>query len=184
MDGHAPIRLLIILAAAEDDETNTDELRLARLAPPYYLFKDVPADVVLASPEGGAPRMAGRLSAIDEHDSCSKRFMADRAARDDLADTLRLDQIVIEDFEAAFCIGFSGAIWDVDNPVVARVISGFLASGKPVALIPGQRLALAPAGAGAGLLIIGDSAQSPVLAAHALLEIVLERRRGEVVASA
>ncbi len=182
MDGYAPIRLLIILAAAEDDDNN-GELHLARLAPPYYLFKDMLADVVLASPLGGAPLMVGGPGQDPRHDEGTRRFVADRLARDDLADTLRLDQIVVDDFDAAFCIGFSGSIWEADNLGVASIIGTFLNEGKPVAIIPGQRLDMAPHGAGAGLLIVGDSQETPLLAAHALLEIVMERRRDHLTRS-
>lgn len=45
-----------------------------------------------------------------------------------------------------------------------------------MAIISGQRLDIAPEGAGAGLLVIVDSDQSPLLAAHALLKAVIERR--------
>lgn len=181
MDG--PIRLLIILAAAEDEAADISELRLTRLASPYYLFRDLSADVVLASPAGGAPPMADGPAGAPDDDG-AKRFIADRLARDDLADTLRLDQIVVDDFDAAFCIGFSGSIWEADNLGVAPVIGSFLSDGKPVAVIPGQRLEVTPKGAAAGLLIVGDSAQSPLLAAHALMDIVTERRREMALRSA
>lgn len=173
MDGQLPIRFLIVLAT---DGANS-EVRIISIAPAYYLFKDAPAEVVLASPSGGFPDLTNELRQTTHQEPSTRRFLADRAARDDLADTLRLDQIVVEDFDAALCIGFSGALWSADNNGVADTLSAFLRSGKPVAVIPGRYLDIAPEGAAAGLLILGDNDASPLLAAHALLEVVRERRK-------
>ncbi len=171
MDGQIPIRFLIILAADGDNS----EVRIARLAPAYYLFKDAPAEVVLATPSGGFPDLTGELRQSVHKEPAAARFVTDRAARDDLADTLRLDQIVTEDFDAAFCIGLSGALWSAKG--VAATIRAFLMSGKPVAVIPGRHMDITPEGAAAGLLILGNSEASPLLSAHALLKVVLERRK-------
>jgi hypothetical protein len=175
MDVQIPIRFLIILATDGDNS----EVRIARLAPAYYLFKDAPAEVVLATPSGGFADLTSELRQT-VHQSVHKeptvgRFLTDRAARDDLADTLRLDQIVTEDFDAAFCIGLSGPLWSAEG--VAATIRAFLTSGKPVAVIPGRRLDITPEGAAAGLLILGDCEASPLLSAHALLKVVLEGRK-------
>lgn len=170
MDGQEPIRFLIILVA---DEAN-NEVSIARFAPAYYLFKEVSADVVLATPSGGSPDLTDELRRTTHLEPSAGRFLADRAARDDLADTLRLDQIVTEDFDAAFCIGFSGALWFTNG--VAATIRTFLTSGKPVAVIPCRHLDISPEGAAVGLLILGDSQTSPLLSAHALLKVVLESR--------
>lgn len=174
MDGQLPIRFLIVLAADGADS----EVRIISIAPAYYLFKDAPAEVVLATPSGGFPNLTDELRRTTHQEPSTRRFLADRTARDDLADTLRLDQIVVEDFDAAFCIGFAGALWSAGNNGIAHTLSAFLKSGKPVAMIPGRHLDVAPQGAAAGLLILGDSQASPLLAAHALLKAVVERHKG------
>jgi len=173
----APVRFLLILASDESDVAPNRDMRVARIAPPYYLFKDLSVEVVLATPLGGFPAMCEDLPPSSAADDATRRFMADRGARDDLADTLSLQQIVVEDFDAAFCIGFAGSIWDGDNLGVASVIKAFLTSRKPLALVPGSDLDVAPDGAGAGLLIVGDSEESSLLAAHALIKVVQEQRR-------
>ncbi len=171
MDGPIPIRLLIVLATDGD----TGEIRIVRIAPAYYLFRDAGAEVVLATPSGGFADLSGELRQTAHPEPSAQRFLTDRTARDDLADTLRLDQIVTDDFDAAFCIGLSGSLWSADG--VAATIRAFLTSGKPVAVIPGRHLDVSPEGAAAGLLILGDSETSPLLSAHALLKVVLERRK-------
>ena len=170
MDGDIPIRFLIVLAMDGD----SSEVRISRLAPAYYLFRDAHAEVVLATPSGGFPDLTSELRQTTHPEPSTRRFLADRAARDDLADTLHLGQIVTEDFDAAFCIGLSGPLWLADG--VAATIRTFLTLGKPVAIVPGRHLDITPEGASAGLLILGDSESSPLLSAHALLKVALERR--------
>lgn len=175
MDGLLPIRFLIILHTDGGHKPEESEVRIARIAPAYYLFKEATADVVLATLSGGFADLTDDLRQTAHREPSTHRFLADRTARDDLADTLRLDQIIIEDFDAAFCIGFSGSLWSANG--IAATIRAFLASGKPVSLIPGRHMDITPEGAAAGLLILGDSEASPLLAAHALLKVVLERRK-------
>jgi hypothetical protein len=94
------------------------------------------------------------------------RFGLDHAAREALADTLSLDQIFFDDFDAAFCIGALGAVWSGEP--AASLLANFLAAGKPVAIVP-NKINLSPHGTGEGLLITGDGAHAPAQAAHALI---------------
>ncbi|WP_234835884.1 transporter [Sinorhizobium meliloti] len=175
MDG--PIRFLIIIAVEDSDGISTNGVWIQQIAPPYYLFKEVPAEVALATPSGGFQALLGQTRhGPSNREPFVQRFLSDREARDDLADTLSLEQIVADDFDAAFCIGFSGSVWGTHSRGPGPLIKTFLEDGKPVAIIPGQQLDIAPEAAGPGLLIIGDSDQSPVLAAHALVKVATERR--------
>ncbi|HEV7305694.1 transporter [Ensifer sp.] len=175
MEGSQPIRFLVILCGGEGGEGLDCELELGHFAPAYYLFKDDGADVVLATLEGGHCDLPNfKRLASDAPDV--GRFLADRSARDDLADTLGLHQIVIDDFDAALCLGFSGELWKGGGNEVVLLLRSLLDSGRPVAAIPGRDIALAPHGAAAGLLILGDAGDAPVMAAHALMKVAKERR--------
>jgi hypothetical protein len=162
-------RFLIVLAADDRKGTVDPELGLSRIAPAYYVFKDSGADVTLASPFGGSPQtvIIGRGSSNDEQ--AVRRFKADRDARDDIADTLRLDQIVVEDFDSVFCLGLSGRIWSDDDLGITSLLRSFLAAGKPLALVPGKHLDISPNGAGDGLLVIGENDDSALSAARTLV---------------
>jgi putative intracellular protease/amidase len=153
-------------------DTETNMLRVGLLAPAYYLFKDLPADVVLASPSGGSPMASTSQQETEGEDV--QRFLDDRTAREELSDTLMVDQVVIDDFDAAYCLGLVGAIWK--QPGSGRVVSQFLEAGKPVAIIAGAGVEISPRGADNGLLIIGESKASPLLAARALIELLLNER--------
>ncbi len=129
------MRILMVLIPAR--EPFEPALRLGCFVGPYYLFRDAGIEVVLASPSGGAPFMRGA------HDGTSnpaiERFKADAAAREAANDTLALDEVHPEDFEAAFCIGVPGPDRHAaeDEPA-APMIARFLAGAKPVAAIPGR----------------------------------------------
>jgi len=165
------MRILMILIADADGWPSAPApvLRFERFLEPYYLFLDAGADVVLASLHGGDPSM--RTAAGERADSTPimRRFQRDPAARDALIDTLALHQVHPEDFDGAYGLGVSGRIWppNIDNPAGA-MIGALLAAGKPVAVVP-TRIDMEPQGAGDGLLIFGDRASGPVLAAQALL---------------
>lgn len=173
----AAIRFLILIVEGEEEVGNA-EVDLARIAPPYYAFKDFGSEVVMATPLGGSPLIMDGMRSAEVSDHAVRRLKSDRAARDELADTLALDQIVVEDFAAAFCIGLSGPIWTDDDRGAAGLVRAFLSAGKPVALIPGKHLLVAPEGAGNGLLILGDNGDSSHCAARALINVVADMRRG------
>jgi len=176
MNEEASVRFLILIAEGGEGAGNP-EVDLARIAAPYYVFKDFGSEIVMATPSGGPPMLADGVRSADVSGDAVRRFKSDRDARDELADTLGLDQIVVEDFAAAFGIGFSGGIWRDDDNGVAALVRAFLSVGKPVALVPGKNLIVAPEGAGNGLLILGDNEDSPLCAARALINVVSDMRR-------
>jgi len=101
-----------------------------------------------------------------------QRFRLDGIAIDEFSDTLSLDQIYADDFDAAFCVGLPGSIWQPDHKSSAgALISRLLDAGKPVAVMP-SGVDLAPKGASEGLLIVGDGLKSPIPAAQALMGAV------------
>jgi putative intracellular protease/amidase len=175
MNEEPAIRFLILIV--EGEGAGNPEVDLARIATPYYAFKDFGSEVVMATPLGGPPLLAEGMRSTDMTDGAVRRFKGDRDAREDLADTLSVDQIVVEDFAGAFCVGLSGKIWSDEDHGVAALVRTLLEVGKPVALVPGKHLLVAPQGAGNGLLILGDNDDSPLCAARALINVVADMRR-------
>jgi hypothetical protein len=164
------MRILMILipennaSAAKSDPA----VRLERAVGPYYVFQDADVEVVLASPGGGSPLMefASDGKALTE---LMQRFRQDRMVIDEFSDTISLDQVYTEDFDAAFCIGLPGSIWQPEHASTAgALIARLLDAGKPVAVMP-SGVDLAPKGAGGGLLIAGDGSKSPIPVAEALM---------------
>jgi putative intracellular protease/amidase len=164
------MRILMILIPESDtaDGKGDPAVRLERAAGPYYVFRDADVEVVLASSGGGSPLME-----FTGDDAVStelvQRFRQDRIAADEFSDTIGLDQVYTEDFDAAFCVGVPGSIWQPEHRNTAgALIARLLDVGKPVAVTP-SGVNLAPKGASNGLLIVSDGSKSPVTAAHALL---------------
>jgi putative intracellular protease/amidase len=146
------MRILMILIP---DSQDRPLLQIGQVIEPYYLFRDSGADVVFASPTGGAPvsTAAGRDPAPAVH-----RLRHDHLTREALADTLSLDQVLAEDFQAAFCIGASEQIDAGGDHPASRLIAQLLDAGKPVAMLSDR--------SGVRLLTTG---KAPGPAAQALL---------------
>ena len=165
------MRILMILIPEHDASAAKSDpaVRLERAAGPYYVFRDADVEVVLASPEGGSPLMEFAGAASTE---LMQRFRQDRMAIDEFSDTISLDQVYTDDFDAAFCVGLPGSIWRPQHKATAgALISRLLGAGKPVAVMP-SGVDLAPKGAGDGLLIVGDSSKSSVPVARALMGVI------------
>jgi putative intracellular protease/amidase len=109
---------------------------LEELAAPYYVFKDAGAEIVLASPKGGQPPLDPKSNEADFQTDLTRRFEADRAAKAQLASTVRLDSVTVEDFDAVFYPGGHGPLWDLaeDQDSIA-LIEAFLAADKPAAFV-------------------------------------------------
>lgn len=102
----------------------------------YYVFRDAGAEVTLASPAGGQPPIDPRSDGSDDRSETVRRFKGDQAARTELADTLALDQVVPEDFDAVFYVGGHGALWDLPEDRISQaLIAAVHAAGKPLALV-------------------------------------------------
>jgi hypothetical protein len=164
--------LMILIPENGGPGSNHDpSVRFERAAVAYYAFRDAGVEVVLASPEGGSPL----LEAVGREEASitiANRFKRDKRAIDEFSDTLSLDQVFADDFDAAFCVGLPGSIWRADHESSAgTLVSKLLEAGKPVVVLP-SGIDLAPKGAGEGLLIIGDGAKAPSSAAVALMDAI------------
>lgn len=146
------MRILMIIAP---DERGGVPLTIEQVIEPYYQFLDSRAEVVLASPGGGSPILT---ITGQNPQNFALRFQHDELAHDALTDTLGLDQVFSEDFQAAYCVGAPGII----EQLASHLVSELLAAGKPVAVVSNEP--------SSGLLITGTS---PGLAANALLGVLL-----------
>src|SRR5271163_766809 len=105
---------------------------LEELAAPYYTFKDAGAEIVLASPKGGQPPLDPKSNEPAFQTDLTRRFEADAAATAQLAATVRLDSVAVEDFDTVFYPGGHGPLWDLteDQDSIA-LIEAFVAADKP-----------------------------------------------------
>jgi hypothetical protein len=169
MEGIQPTRFLVILAANDSDQAANSKITLSDFAPVYYLFKDFGADIVLTTLTGEYPELSDVREKALQHQAV-RRFMDDRVAREELADTLSLEQIDLEDFDAIFCLGMSRHLWDFENSKPRSFLASFLDSGKPVAIFPAHLVTLRLQDDRHNRLITEGSDGSPLTTALALLE--------------
>src|ERR1700756_1785260 len=109
---------------------------LQELAAPYFVFKDVGAQITLASPKGGRPPLDPKSNDPEFRTDLTRRFEQDAAAEAQLDKTVRLDTVKQQDFATVFYPGGHGPMWDLaEDPNSARLIESFIAAGKPIALV-------------------------------------------------
>jgi putative intracellular protease/amidase len=133
-----PAQVLMVLTSHDrlGDSGSKTGFWLEEFCAAYYVFKDAGADVTLASPMGGQPPIDPRSDRTGDDAETVRRFKSDHAARTVLADTLSLEQVAPEDFDAVFYVGGHGAMWDLaEDHISQAVIAAAHGAGKPVALV-------------------------------------------------
>ena len=109
---------------------------LEEFAAPYYVFKDAGATLTLASPKGGQPPLDPKSDDASAQTEATERFKKDPAAQQALANTVTLDTIKGEDFDAVFYPGGHGPLWDLaEDAKSIALIENLYAAGKPVAAV-------------------------------------------------
>lgn len=109
---------------------------LEEFAAPYYVFKDAGAELTLASPQGGQPPLDPKSDDPSAQTDATKRFKADPAAQQALANTVTLDSVSAADYDAVFYPGGHGPLWDLaEDKKSIELIETFYAAGKPVAAV-------------------------------------------------
>ncbi|MDO9274844.1 MAG: type 1 glutamine amidotransferase domain-containing protein [Lutibacter sp.] len=103
---------------------------------PYYLLTDEGHNVTIASPKGGQPPIDPNSAAENAATTSTKRFDKDEATKKKLANTLKLENVNQNDFDAVFYPGGHGVLWDlVEDKKSISLIESFYNEGKPVAFV-------------------------------------------------
>ncbi|KQX58596.1 type 1 glutamine amidotransferase domain-containing protein [Ensifer adhaerens] len=109
---------------------------LEELAAPYYVFRDAGAEITLASPKGGQPPLDPKSDEPMFETDLTRRFKADREAKAQLAETVRLDSVNQGDFDTVFYPGGHGPMWDLaEDGNSIKLLEAFIAAGKTIALV-------------------------------------------------
>jgi hypothetical protein len=162
------MRILMILAA-ESRESSRRSLSLDQVIEAHCLLQDSGAEVVIASSQGGDPPIRGKRERSRQLTLPTQRFQGDRSARDAISDTLKLEQIYPEEFDAVICMGvLELAAPSADTETTHSLLDALIAAGKPVAIVPSE-LEFVPRGSFEDLLIAGSEIRAPSLAAKAIL---------------
>ena len=109
------MKVLIVLTSHDQlgDTGKKTGFWLEEFASPYYQLKDAGVKLTLASPRGGQPPLDPKSHEPDFQTDDTRRFDNDQAAQNELANTTKLSEIKVEDFDAVFYPGGHGPLWDL-----------------------------------------------------------------------
>lgn len=86
---------------------------LPEVTHPYYKFKDAGFDVTFASPSGGYAPMDPK--SLDLKDPYNKKFYENKKLMDKLKNTVSLENVDANKFDAIVFAGGHGTMWDFPN---------------------------------------------------------------------
>ena len=132
------MKLLMVLTSHDKlgDTGKKTGFWLEEFAAPYYVFKDAGAEITLASPKGGQPPLDPSSEAADALTEATKRFNADDAAKNELANTVLLSTVFVDGFDAIFFPGGHGPLWDLaEDANSIRLIESFASKDLPIGAV-------------------------------------------------
>jgi putative intracellular protease/amidase len=132
------MKILMVLTSHDQlgDTGRKTGFWLEEFAAPYFVFKDAGIQLTLASPKGGQPPIDPKSDLPENQTPAMARFKKDASAQKALANTVRLEEVKAEDFDALFYPGGHGPMWDLaESPASIALIESFYNSGKPVAFV-------------------------------------------------
>ena len=130
---------ILMVLTSHDELGETGEKTgfwLEEFAAPYYAFKDGGAKLTLASPKGGQPPLDPKSDDESAQTEDTRRFKSDEDAQKALANTVKLDTVNSEDFDAVFYPGGHGPLWDLTNDEHSvALIESFWKADKPIGAV-------------------------------------------------
>lgn len=130
---------ILMVLTSHDKLGNTGEKTgfwVEEFAAPYFAFKDAGYEITLASPLGGQPPIDPKSELADFQTADTQRFDNDEQVKDQLSNTLKLNQVNASDYDAVFYPGGHGSLWDlVDDVDSIALIQSTIEANKPVATV-------------------------------------------------
>jgi len=109
---------------------------LEEFAAPFYVLHDAGAEITLASPAGGQPPLDPMSDVPAAETKATQRFKDDVTAQRALANTTKLAEIDVDEFDAVFYPGGHGPLWDLaENEASQHIIETFMAEDRPLAAV-------------------------------------------------
>lgn len=109
---------------------------LEEFAAPYFVLLDAGVSITVASVKGGQPPLDPKSDEPQFRTDATERFKADPAARQVLANTVKLAEVNAADYDAVFYPGGHGPLWDLaEDETSIALLETMNAGGKPLALV-------------------------------------------------
>lgn len=132
------MKILIVLTSHSQLGT-TDEKTgfwIEEFAAPYYLFQEAGSTITLASPKGGQPPIDPKSDAPENQTPATIRYKKDSDLLDLMANTIKLENISSDDFDAIFYPGGHGPLWDLATDKKSiELLEEFWDAKKPIATV-------------------------------------------------
>lgn len=132
------MKILIVLTSHEalGNTGKKTGFWIEEFAAPYYVLADAGAMITIASPAGGQPPVDPKSEAPEAQTPATKRFYADLNAIDKVANSKKLSEVFIDNYDAVFYPGGHGPLWDLANDAQSiALIEGFYNAQKPIAFV-------------------------------------------------
>ena len=131
-------KVLVVLTS--HDELGNTGLKTGfwseELAAPYYALADKGIEITLASPKGGQPPIDPKSEDPTFQTDTTRRMDKDSALLDKLKNTLKLEAVKMDDYDAVFYPGGHGPLWDLaESTVSQQLITDFYTANKPIAFV-------------------------------------------------
>jgi putative intracellular protease/amidase len=135
---NTPTILIVVTShSIMGDSSESTGLWLEELAAPYYVFIDAGISVTIASIQGGAvPIDPKSKKPIGENSPTVDRFLQDKAAIAATSNTIAINNLNPNIYDAVFLPGGHGTMWDLPNSAsLANIISKTYAQDKAIAAV-------------------------------------------------
>lgn len=109
---------------------------IEEFAAPYYNLLEKGVDVTVATPQGGKAPIDPNSEGPDAQTEDTKRFYKDTEAQKVIDNTLKLETLKAEEFDALFYPGGHGPLWDLaEDKTSIALIESFNKQKKPIAFV-------------------------------------------------
>ena len=109
---------------------------LEEFAAPYYVLAGAGVEITLASPNGGQPPLDPKSDEPAFQTEATIRFKQDKEAQAALANTVKLQDVSADDYDAVFYPGGHGLMWDlVEDGFSISLLEKMYSSGKLIAAV-------------------------------------------------
>lgn len=130
-----PAVLIVLTSATETARGRPTGWYLPEAAHPYYVLADR-ATIDFAAPKGANPPLDQGSVKAYENDELSVKFLNDPVAQEKLANTKKLSDVDVSQYDVVFYVGGHGPVIDLAfDEVNAKLASDFWKAGKIVSAV-------------------------------------------------
>jgi len=109
---------------------------IEEFAAPYYNLVDKGVHITVATPKGGKAPIDPNSEGDDAQTEDTKRYYKDAETQKVIENTIKLDTIKAEEFDAVFYPGGHGPLWDLaEDKTSIALIEAFNKQKKPIGLV-------------------------------------------------